>query len=57
MRVSNRSRKGPNPHIHAIATDGLFRADGTFLPMPKYNEGAATYLPSLGKKAVSEFAL
>lgn len=47
----------PNPHIHAIAADGLFRVDGTFLPMPKYNEGAATYLLSLWRKAVSEFAL
>lgn len=47
----------PNPHIHVIAADGLFRVDGTFRPMPKYDEGARIYLLSLWQKAVCEFAL
>ena len=47
----------PNPHIHVIAADGLFRADGTFRVMPKYEEGARIYLLSLWQKAVCEFAL
>lgn len=46
-----------NPHIHAITTDGLFRADGTFSPMPKHGEGAQIYLLSLWKKAIADFVL
>jgi hypothetical protein len=46
-----------NPHIHVIAADGLFRADGTFRPMPKYDEGAQIYLLDLWKRAVRDFAL
>lgn len=48
---------GANPHIHAIVADGLFLADGTFKPMPKYDEGAHIYLLSLWKKAVAKFVL
>jgi hypothetical protein len=31
-----------HPHVHTIVTDGLFAEDGTFLPLPKQEDGAPT---------------
>ena len=42
-----------NPHIHAVATDGLFVPTGTFYVMPKYDEGALVFLKSLWEKNVT----
>lgn len=47
----------PNPHIHVIATDGVFAENGHFCPAPKFDESAHRYLLSLWTKAIADFVV
>jgi hypothetical protein len=41
-----------HPHVHVLAADGVFRADGTFVPLPPIPE---TLLDGGFRRAVLEF--
>ena len=46
-----------NPHIHCIAADGLFKANGTFIKMPKYSETAHRAIQTLFESKVADYCL
>ena len=46
-----------NPHVHVIATDGLFTEDGVFYKMPPYSEGSQIYFKSLWEMAVARYVI